>query len=344
MGYKVEEGDALRDREAILQLWDRNFGHRHEDRFAWMYEQNPTGVPDTWFLLDTSGEKVGAVSVCKRKFILQGVEATAGQAIDFVIDQEHRSLGPALKMQRLLIAEMPRKGWQFLYGFPNDKSLMVQERAGFVRLDRFPHWRIVLRSGQGLERRFNNVILAKAASYLVDVGLRMRYDYLGPKLPTGLTVRTSTEIPPGFGGTGQVIQVSQRAVGDRCREYLEWRFFQHQATPYNLFTLEERGDLNGYVIYTMQEGRVTISDFLAVSPARLRLLLVEFMRKMWQDKALSIVIHFLGSGEWASVLQSLGFSEKAIKDYIVMAMNPALQGDALLLPDAWHITHADRDV
>lgn len=344
MAYTVEEGDALQERQTILDLWEQGFGGGLEERFTWMYENNPQGVPDTWFLRETDGNIVGSVSLCRMQFSFKGASVRVGQPMDFVIDKGHRSLGPAMSMQRRLIADMQEKGYDLLYGFPNKKSRMVQKRSGFREIGCFSHWRMRLRSESTIRRRLDSKLLARTAGYAVDKGAGLKEALIWRKLPSGYTCQCASEVPLDFDQRCYNRGDFSIMMGGRSRAYLQWRFFQHPLIQNQICILQEGAAVHGYIIYNIEAGRVTVLDFLAFGGSLFLSLLREFVRKMRRAGALSITVNYMGPKNIVDVLRSVGFKEKAEEEYFLVALGQTFQSEHLLEPESWYITTGDRDV
>lgn len=344
MSYIIEYGDALQERQAILDLWEKGFGPGLEDRFLWMYEQNPRGVPDTWFLREKEGGVVGAVSLCRVQFSYRDTLVQVGQPMDFIIDQGHRSLGPALHMQKQLILDMHSKGYDVLYGFPNQKSRMVQKRAGFVEVGCFARWRLRLRSEEAIYRRVGNRLIAKAVSYAIDSGAGLRQSLFRRELPAGFSVSIAETMPENFDLRVRLDCDPSVMMRIRDRAYLQWRFFEHTAMQNKILLLEDGATIHGYIVYSVTAGRCTVLDFAAQSGSLLRILFMELVWKMRSESALSIAVSYLGQEQVTESLHTIGFNKEESAEHIVVALGNNMRDQPLLDVKSWHFTVGDRDV
>lgn len=345
MQYMVEEGDAIQDRQVIFALWERNFGDRQKGRFNWMYENNPHGVPDVWLLRDLTGQVVGVAGVGRRRFHFHGHTYVAGQPMDFVIDKKHRSLGPALLIQRTIIDNMDRKNYSFLYAFPNDKSKMVQKRAGYTQLGHLSRHRIVLKSEQSIKRRiYNNTRIIKLASCLLDTWYRVKNEFFDSRVPNNIVCHNSELLEGDLEGLWQSVTDKNVMIGERSREYLDWRFFQHPNVHYMFFFIVQGANLLGYAIYSFKEGLVNIVDFFTRDKKMLYYLFSKFIKRMIQENAISITLNSFGAKDTLSILSTFGFAERTSGECILLALQEVLPVTELLQPEGWYLTIADRDV
>ncbi|MEM7564006.1 MAG: hypothetical protein AAF353_13290, partial [Pseudomonadota bacterium] len=121
------------DREEILRLWRHLPGEfpPQNEKLDWFYGQNPAGRGTVYFL-DYKPEKrpVGIVCLCPRHFLVTGRVLRGAVFADFVIEPEHRSLGPALWFQKAFL-ERATETFELLYGFPNALSGPVRSFGGY---------------------------------------------------------------------------------------------------------------------------------------------------------------------------------------------------------------------
>jgi len=173
--YSTHAGDVERDREIVLGIWRGNLGRPGQlaAKYDWFYRQCPWGVPLLVLLRhDPSGEWVGVAAAGPRRLRWQGRELHAGLLVDLAVVPGHRTLGPALALQRALFARAA-EAFDVVYGFPNAKAVAAVRRIGYghfadiVRLSR------VLRHAPYLERHLPKP-LARVAGWWLDAwdGLR----------------------------------------------------------------------------------------------------------------------------------------------------------------------------
>ena len=79
----------------------RHGGQAHWD---WLYVHNPDGPARAWLAEDDGGEAVGVAAAFPRRVWIEGREHTCWNLGDFAIRPDHRSLGPAVRLQRAAVA------------------------------------------------------------------------------------------------------------------------------------------------------------------------------------------------------------------------------------------------
>ena len=97
---------------------------------------------------------------------------TAGLFADFTVDKAHRTVLPALMLQRAL-AEYAQKHFDVAYAYPNDAAVGIFSRIGYEVLGRAGRYVRVLRSADYLRRAIPMAPVAAAVSVAADLGLNI---------------------------------------------------------------------------------------------------------------------------------------------------------------------------
>ncbi len=343
MTYRIVPADLRSDRADVLALWARNLPGASHDRFVWLYEQEPTASARCWVLRDSSGAVVGSTAVAGRVVRLGSAVVRAGQAVDLAVDREHRSLGPAVKLQRALVSSLSEAGLAFAYAFPNRQSEPILARAGYVAVGAMERWTRPLSGSHVLRGRVRDGSLARMASWGLTVALRLGARESWRPRPTG-----GVDEPVRFDDRFDELWIRAAPqfglVGERTSRYLSWRFGQSPDRAYRAFTLASSdGRLRGYVVYREADGIVRIADLLA-DRQDWGLLIAGFLRAM-RDRGVSAVsMAAFDAGRVRSLLTYFGFRRRT-RDTSVLVSRPT--GAAVRDwpdPATWHLTEADRDV
>ncbi len=122
-------------REEMVALLTRNFGPIQEERFAWRHIENPAGVCWSWFAFDSNGSAskapVALVTVFPRNMRVGSQRVRGGQVGEFAVDATHRSLGPAVQLQRLTFTPVDSGDLAFCYDCtPHDRGMSTFVRLG----------------------------------------------------------------------------------------------------------------------------------------------------------------------------------------------------------------------
>ncbi|MCK4385760.1 MAG: GNAT family N-acetyltransferase, partial [candidate division Zixibacteria bacterium] len=153
MRYSVIKADIQKDRQRILSVWEKNFKDLPQERYPWFYENNPYGQALSWLVTDQkTNSVVGSTALFPRRMNLNGKRAKVGIAADFAVNQKHRSLSAAMKLQKAVISGCKENKVEFLYGFTNEQSEAVLLRAGYKKLGEVQRLAKLLRTKSKLKR------------------------------------------------------------------------------------------------------------------------------------------------------------------------------------------------
>ncbi len=344
MSYTVAECDPQGQRGSILELWRRNLPDAPEHRYAWLYGAGPATA---WLLKSGTGSVVGAAGLMRRELQLAGRRVRAGQAIDLNVDQSHRSIGPALSLQRALVAAVKEGRFDLIYALPNAKSEPVLRRVGYRPLGTLQRWARPLASDAPFKRWLRQKGLRKATSAVVDSFLYLNSPEAFYRRPAGLRVHVTDRFDARFDGLWERAAPQFQVIGERTSAYLNWRFCQCPQVRHRVFYLASADDeLLAYLVYSPGEKTAYVSDFLFNEPDKLDLLLIEFLRQMRRQKAEVVATSFLGSHVVGRRLKRLGFwmrpsDWKAMLYVDRQRLGPEAEGlgDA----ESWFLTRADVD-
>src|SRR5690348_14005419 len=105
MAIVVSRADINNDREIVIRTLRRYLNDQiDERRYEWLYCSNPFGDVRAWLAFDEDGEAVGAAAAFPRPMLICGQQRLGCVLADFCVSQRHRSLGPALQLQRECLA------------------------------------------------------------------------------------------------------------------------------------------------------------------------------------------------------------------------------------------------
>ena len=226
--YSTRPARIPDEREGVLAIWEGSLSDRPhmERKFGWFYQQAPTGTPLTMLLEWRASENaepvpIGVATAGRRQFRHGDRRLEAGVLVDMAVRAGHRTLGPALQLQKGLLAAGLDLA-SFLYGFPNPKAAAVFQRAGYSRVGSIQRYVRVLRASGYLGR-----VLPKTAARL-----------LAPLADTGMHALVAA---PAIASRSKPLQwlpleympeltaddpssAAPLLRGVRTREFLAWRF------------------------------------------------------------------------------------------------------------------------
>src|SRR5262249_14595697 len=101
MPVRIRQAALNSDEAELTDLLRRHLAPTADERrFGWLYRDSPHGEARSWLACDAQGNAVGAATAFPRRVHVDGREKRNWVLGDFCLDEEFRSLGPALQLQR----------------------------------------------------------------------------------------------------------------------------------------------------------------------------------------------------------------------------------------------------
>ncbi len=347
--YKVSIGDAERDRQRVIALWLRatvgQFLSQElaEQRYDWFYLKNPRGCARIYLLHDCrTNEMVGVLGAGTRLFTASdGTTLRGSLLVDFVVSPAHRSMFPALLLQRVA-REQEAAQADFIYGLPAEKALPIFKRLGSDVTFEYANYVRVVRSIRFLERVVPKAV-ARLAGSLVD---RTRIAVLAISLwISGVSVSWQDNIDDS---AQQVYENLQRTPGhgwaERTVDYLRWRFSMsgHGELGYLRVTQAGAPAPWAYFIVLRNGPNLKVLDFLVSgSVPDLSAQFGALALACWRSGADAVRLDFSGDSEVARALHAAGFTRRSVRPGFVM-FGAGMKADER--SRKWNLTRADEDI
>lgn len=370
--YSTVLADLHHERETILTLWRAGLTHSgvSDEKFSWYYESNPAGMPDVYFLNHAESLKpVGTSSIGVRPMRFGNTMLQAGALVDFVTLTEHRTLFPALYLQKQILKN-GLANHALLYGLPNPHSHAVVKRAGYKLVGQMIRHVRVLRSASYLARyiphympRFVGHFVSHFIGSIIDQARRASL-WISNRSAKGAKGFSSQWLPAPdarFDDLWQRAVVDDVLMGSRNLAFLQWRFVACPYGPYQFFVLasDDGKSIAGYAICQHDSDTLHVRDFLVDAKA------VNSHASLWSALSVSayekgyarISVQFLGAESFHRELDAAGYSQRDERPLYAAATNAinatnatnptipisTLSAEIILNEKFWYITSADED-
>jgi GNAT superfamily N-acetyltransferase len=341
MAYTVRAADLVADRPHILRVWEESLPSATADHYTWVYERNPFGPVSTW-VLEADDDVVGTATVMPRTLIGMGRRWRAGVTVDFAVAAGHRTVGPALMLQKALLQACRDEGFDVIYGFPVQAASRVQSRAGFTALGRAAELRKTLRSADALTHRFG--AMARVAAPFVDAALRIADVLQRPSPRAPYRFAELSTFDARFDDFWDRLRHTMPLTSDRTSAYLNWRYAQCPHDAYHTLVMESStGDrIHGFAVWSVRHGEFLIADVIAEDAAALMSALVDRARSLG---ATAMSSRSFGAALLTDVQRHCGFKlGESGRDAVMFV--PAGGECAQRLADRgnWYLLRGDTDV
>ena len=352
MSYRITRSDIDTIEPVLVRLWSENLSMRHapRDKYVWYYRNNPLGQAAAFILeksdADQGAEAVGSCGIGPRAIYVDGRPLTAGLFADFTVDKAHRTVLPALMLQRAL-AEYAQQQFDVAYAYPNDAAVGIFSRIGYEVLGRAGRYVRVLRSADYLRRAIPMAPVAAAVSVAADLGLNI-VDRMFAVRGAGMRLDWVADVDERFDRLFEEVRPQYRIIGDRRQGFLRWRFVNRCGVPHRIAALVDvaTGAVHAYgVIAEREPGSALLADFLARTNEDLGILLDRLAVALRREGYSSVRTYFLGSAPVTATLTSHRFRFRNPGKFIVLGAGSSAPAEraALMQVNDWYLTEADRD-
>lgn len=344
--YRVEIGEPRRDRERILDSWHRSgfaAGTDAAARYDWFYLDNPRG-PARVYLLFHGDELVGSMGAGTRVFEAgEGKPPLRGAVlVDFVVHPAHRSMFPALQLQRMA-RESELRTMDVVYGLPEAKAAPIFKRLGASLQFASGSYVHVLRSANYAISRAPRVSapLVRLLCWFADRA-RLASTWLLCRV-YGLRTHWLRELPADMDALWERGKhAAGCATGERTREFLGWRFRSQREASYLAVTRAGGRELAAVFVCRRDGTDLQVLDMLIADRAGTKVpKFLALSLAAWSLGVESVRVIFGGCSGTQRALVRAGFFLRDQRPCFVMQ---GVQAGNAVLPQQWWLTKADEDV
>lgn len=333
------------ERGQLLDILERNLKYLpHARRFDWLYRDNPAGLAWSWFAYEKeTGKIVGSASVFPRAMWMGDVVKLCGQVGDFAIDTSHRSLGPALMLQRATFEPVQRGILAFCYDCPpHDRGMSTFRRLGIEASCQLYRYARLLKTDRQIAKYLGCGKLAAGASALGNYLLALR--------PLQNPPVSGIEIAQHGGCFGEEFSILDRRVGGkngirsrRTAEDLNWRYRENPLQQYQVLTARRRGELVGFLVLSKADQDVSVVDLFGSSLPEVGPPLLEAVIEQVKYGPFQTLQALVPNKSGLSAFfECTYFSYRAPAERVVAYARPGSEARALLdEPRSWFLSYTD---
>lgn len=342
----VRPADLDTERPQLIEVLQRNLpDFDHAARFEWLYRQNPAGAGRAWFACSVDPDRViGAASLLPKLFWVRGQLVLGAQVGDFAVDSAHRSLGPALLLQKATMSPVDQGDFAFCYDCPpHDRGMATFVRLGLAPVCRMARFARLLRADEAVRKRVpGGPIVHAPVSLVANILLSL---FTRARSVRGLDIEKLDE---DFGEEFSALDASVAAADSdrgfaRARLHsndLNWRFRRHPSWEYDVLTVRRTGELVGFVVYRRYQTRARVYDALAKSEEIFGVLLQSAAEDAFCQGASTIDLLGVHPSREASLAAAAGYSYREPAERVVVHSSH-LHVAKLVPPIVWKLDAAD---
>jgi hypothetical protein len=257
-------------------------------------------------------------------------------------------MGPAIVLQRSVVAALNQGPLVFLYGFPNRNAEAVLKRVGYRSLG--PRTRLVriMKTAPQLRKRRLPEFWVQLLSPILDGALKLFSPENWRAPGTGWVCREVADFDERFDRLWDEIKTRFVVAGERTSEVLRWKFLQDPDDVHHIFAVFNRSNfrLCGYIVYREQDRSVDIRDIAFVEEHSVfSILMGGFLKHIRSSAAESVVIHFLKDDALIQKMRRFGFleGESAYSIYLYCTEQTWEELNAEKHSGSWFLMQSDED-
>ncbi|HZO14881.1 MAG TPA: hypothetical protein VFB62_16515 [Polyangiaceae bacterium] len=319
--------------------------------FRWTYRDAADGAA-TALMLESRGhrkpEAIGWIGLQPRTLFADGRALRAALLLNLVVTPEHRTVRPALMLQRHA-HRIARANFDVSLGYPNQAALGGFLRSGYHHLGPIRRYAAVLRHAPMLERRGLPPPVSTLAGGAADVVLAAVRRRRWLRWTSRFALEWPAEVDARFDRLWlRTLEADAGVLGRRDAALLRWRYLENPSERYSVAALVRNpsGELCGYAAVTRDGSRVHLSDLCALDDHSLGVLVDALLEVFYREKASVVDVCFLGRATVRELLLARGFRAREVVRHAIVDASPTAGLDPSLLADSgrWHLTAGDGDL
>jgi hypothetical protein len=339
VSYVVERVEWKDEAAAVSALLAQAFPCVPITRYAWLHEMNPAGPGALWLARDAAGRAVGTAAVHRRRILIDGHAHRAGLPADFVVARDVRGFGPALALQRAVLAACENGDFDFLYGFPNRAAKPVFERIGYrVGDSRRLARPLRLSSYLSRGRRWRSLVsvFAGPLDHLLHLLSRETYG----AMPRRAHVEPLEHFGPEFDAFWKRARIGHAVIGDRDATYMNWRYGKSPTRRYDVIALRQDAEILATIVSYRIGNVVFVADALARDASAFDAIFAAFLRAQRRAGLDGVSLIAMGDLGVAAGMEKYGFIRREV-ERTMMVYLPAAAAPPLTSLERWCLFEGD---
>ncbi len=340
-GVTVRAAELKRDRDELIRFLSDNLAPAaHAARFDWLYLEGPCGPARAWMAVNEAGQTIGVAAAFPRDFRVGDSVKQAWVLGDFCIAREHRSLGPALSLQRSCLESLKNA---ICYDFPSQSMLPVYRRLGVPTLGQHVRYVKLLKTDEAIMKFVRHRGLANPLIQIGNWTLALRN--MSQSMPDGITFSLHEEECGEEFDSIDSYSTSRHSVrGVRNARYLNWRYLRNPLRQYRLITARRGPELLGYAVVEVDGPYSLIADLRTIDPENTIPGLLAYTERLLREMgARNISTHVLENCCLVPYLRRAGFYPRESAPVVAFGRDETLSLPGIHDPGNWFLVAGDRE-
>jgi hypothetical protein len=300
----------------LLFLGDNNVASP-ESFYQWLYESEYTKKNLITHILYFDEKAIGFGSI--QFFPLENIKI--GSMVNLYIEGHHRTLGPALILEKALLNDPASAGsCDYFLAKPNAMADIVFKRLDFTKLGHMRRFTLII----------NPVYYLKLPSWVFNPVSKLIAAFL--RFNIFITLQ-STRLKKGTCFSRQAELVADvKGYLKNYSDFHYWRYIESEKTDIQVCRFYEVGKKDSFILFHIHDFVLSIDDIRDVENECMESLLTDFIFLMSKKyKIRNISLSVLTGNKFLEILSNLGFIERRDgTEQTIYARNGNLQGKVKL--------------
>jgi len=314
----VREANLTDDKPILTGLTSRFLrADANEKRYDWLYRENPFGEAHAWIACDKGDRAIGMAALFPRSMYCGGATVRGCVLGDFCVAPEHRTVGPALQLQRACLHAVESEEFAVAYDFPSGAMLVIYKHLGIQPQEQSVRMAKVLRADRiSGQLKVPGVTRALVGTANFVLGIEDRTSAAPSKVECALQ-----EGPCGeeYSELADAVGSSQGTCTVRSAEYLNWRYRRHPQVEYEFLTARLRNQLLAYCVFTQSNDNATVAEFFGKADDRVLTGLLRKLAALLRNRGVATLsLPILSTDPRTRLLRRVGFRARESVPVLVL--------------------------
>jgi hypothetical protein len=340
MTISIIESDVEADIDTFRSLLNRNREKTVDnDRFNWLYLNNPHGKAKVWCAVDEqSGKTIAFTCALPRLMKINGSDLLCWNCGDFSVDKKFRTLGVALKLRRAAKNDVDQGVVNFLYAHPNNKMEVIHKRVGHFCIGKMQRYVKLIRVNSLIQKKIGSRNLTDFFSFFLNPALSS-FDFFMFKKEKQFQKEwvSGKKFDQSYDDLFKKVSPNYKIIGDRSSKYLNWRYHNNPLYKTKRITIRKNNELLGFIVFYVKNDIAVFKDMLVMPDKRILNSIVGFWIKE---------LRTMNINQISAIFKNHGFyfrPEEESSVYVYANKNNESYSQ-WIDGDNWYMTVGDRDV
>jgi len=344
MKLQIEEAEVEKERERLVAFLRDNLTPRSDNaRFDWLYLNSPFGRGRVWMAFGPTQGLLGVAAAFPRQFYVYGKKSVIWVLGDFCISKSHRSLGPAIQLQKACLQGLRQAGASLGYDFPSRQMQAIYRRISIPESGAVTRFVKPLRFDLEIRAILRRPCLLKFMFRSLCNDWFMARDSRLEESDLEITLMSPLHFGRDFDELDHELISTHEVRGCREEAFLNWRYRDNPLAGFDVFTARNGSRLRGYAVVEKAKSYGLLWDIFGAGASPIRKLLLHISAKLRSEGIAAIHASVVPNSQTQDAFAAAGLHGRDDNPVTLLdlSQDPPLSLNHQL--KSWHLTQGDRD-